>query len=86
MIVLVPSPLHSYTGGVARLECAGRTLGQLLQRLNERYPGIRFRMIDEQEHIRTHIRVYADGKPVTALADVIEGAQELLVVAALSGG
>ena len=86
MIVVIPSPLHSYTGGLSSLDCEGATLGELLGRLDARFPGIRFRMIDEQEHIRPHIRIYAKGLAITSLAASLEGTEEVLIVAALSGG
>jgi molybdopterin converting factor small subunit len=86
MVVVIPSPLFSYTGGESRTQCDGATLGELLATLDGRYPGIRFRMIDEQDRIRRHIRIYADGAQLTALAAPLAGCRELLIVAALSGG
>ena len=49
MIVLIPSPLHSYTQGASRVGCEAASLGELLDALDARFPGIRFRMIDEQD-------------------------------------
>lgn len=86
MKLILPSPLHSYTQGVARLECQGATLDEVLQALDRRFPGIRFRMLDEQGCIRVHLRIYADGQPVTRLEAPLAGVDELLVIAALSGG
>lgn len=86
MVVVIPSPLFSYTGGESRIRCEAATLGELLEVLDGRFPGMRFRMIDEQERIRRHIRIYADGVPLTALAVPLAGCRELLIVAALSGG
>jgi len=86
MQVLIPSPLHSYTGGVAQLACDGATLDALLRALDARFPGIRFRIIDEQGRIRPHLRIYADGRPLTALDAELAGTGELLIIAALSGG
>jgi molybdopterin synthase sulfur carrier subunit len=84
--VRIPSPLHSYTAGLAQLECAGATLDEVLRELDTRYPGMRFRILDEQGRIRQHLRVFADGRPVTALTAELAGTEELLIVAALSGG
>lgn len=86
MRIILPSPLHSYTGGVARLECEGATLEEVLRALDRRFPVIRFRMLDEQGRIRVHLRIYADGQPVTRLEAPQDGVDELLVIAALSGG
>jgi molybdopterin converting factor small subunit len=86
MIVRIPGPLHSYTQGRSAMELEAATLGELLQALDARFPGIHFRMVDEQARIRAHIRFYADGAPLTSLAARLESAAEVLIVAALSGG
>ncbi|NML26967.1 ubiquitin family protein [Zoogloea dura] len=85
MKVLIPSALHSYTGG-ARAEADGATLAEALADLERRYPGIRFRMIDEQNRIRRHIRFFADGTQVFDLGQALDPAGELIIVQALSGG
>lgn len=86
MIVLIPSPLHSYTQGCARVGCEAASLGELLDELDARFPGIRFRMIDEQERIRPHIRIFRDGAPLTTLDAPLDSPAEVMIVAALSGG
>jgi molybdopterin converting factor small subunit len=57
MQVLIPSPLRSYTQEKSEVEAAGESLADLLQDLEQNYPGIRFRMIDEQDRIRQHIKM-----------------------------
>ena len=47
--VLVPSPLFSYTGGQKVVEAEGESLAGLLRVLDARYPGMRHRIVDEQE-------------------------------------
>jgi sulfur-carrier protein len=86
MKVQIPSPLHSYTGGVSHLEAEGASMDEVLRDLDARYPGIRFRIVDEQGRIRQHLRVFADGQPVTALTVGLGQSKELLIIAALSGG
>ena len=60
MKVCIPTPLRSYTGERREVEADGDTLGELLIDLDRRYPGIRFRMIDEQDAIRRHIRIWVN--------------------------
>lgn len=85
MKVLIPSPLHSYTGG-PRVEAEGESVAALLADLDRRYPGIRFRMVDEQDRIRRHMRVFVNGEQVLDLPHVIEPHDEVVIVQALSGG
>ena len=86
MKVLLPSPLTSYTAGRKEVEAAGATLGELLMDLDGQFPGIRFRMIDEQDAIRAHIKVFVNREMVRSLAAPLAAGDEILVVAALSGG
>lgn len=85
MKVLIPSPLVSYTGRSC-VEANGATLGALLADLERQYPGIRFRMVDEQERIRRHVRVFVDGEEVFELERPLRADDEVVIVQALSGG
>ena len=86
MKVRIPSPLHSYTGGRTDLQGEGDTLAELLVYLDALYPGLRFRIIDEQDQIRSHIRFFVAGKLATGLAHPIGPDDEVQIVCALSGG
>ncbi len=85
MKVLIPSPLHSYTRA-SQVEAGGRTLGDLLGALELRYPGIRFRMIDEQDRVRRHMRIFVNGEQEFALSRALSPSDEVAIVQALSGG
>src|SRR5436190_21671928 len=64
--VLIASPLLSYTGA-DEVEARGATLGALLHDLDARYPGIRFRIVDEQDQLRRHMRFFVNGEIVKDL-------------------
>jgi sulfur-carrier protein len=86
MKVLIPSPLRSYTADRSWVEATGTTLGEVLDDLERRFPGIRFRMIDEQENMRRHIRFFVNGAQTFDLALPLRASDELCIVQALSGG
>jgi molybdopterin converting factor small subunit len=85
MKVLIPSALRSYTER-GEAEASGATLAALLGHLEQQYPGIRFRMVDEQDRIRRHIRIFVNGEQVHDLAQPLNGTDEVIIVQALSGG
>jgi hypothetical protein len=58
----------------------------VLEDLDGQYPGIRFRMVDEQERIRRHIRIFVNGTQVHDLARPVRASDEVVIVQALSGG
>lgn len=47
---------------------------------------MRFRMIDEQERIRPHIRLYVNTDPVLDLDHGVKSGDTLHLICALSGG
>jgi len=85
MRVHIPSALRAYTER-AETEASGATLCALLADLERRYPGIRFRMIDEQDRIRRHIRIFVNGEQVRELSHPLRATDEVAIVQALSGG
>jgi len=86
MKVFVPTPLRSYTGQQACVEAQGATVAELLADLDWRYPGIRFRMIDEQDAVRPHIRIFVNAEQVRDLGAPLRPADEVQILQALSGG
>jgi len=85
MKVLIPGALRSYTEQ-AQVEVSGATLAAVLAELDHRYSGIRFRIIDEQDQIRRHIRIFINGEQVRDLSQPLTASDEVVIVQALSGG
>ena len=86
MRVLIPTPLRSYTADAAAVEAQGGTLAELASALDRQYPGIRFRIIDEQGQIRQHIKFFVNGVQARDLACTLRERDEVMIVCALSGG
>jgi sulfur-carrier protein len=86
MRVLIPGPLRDYTANAAAVNADGLTLGSLLADLDRRFPGLRFRIIDEQGRIRRHIKFFVDGVQAKDLDPALDRATEVMIVCALSGG
>ncbi|MGC1459283.1 MAG: hypothetical protein WA825_13500 [Steroidobacteraceae bacterium] len=61
-------------------------MAELLADLDRRFPGIRFRMIDEQDGIRPHIRLYAGNREIRKVAEPMGAENVLHLICALSGG
>jgi hypothetical protein len=91
--VRIPTPLQSYTKA-AEVHVAvpvlapelPPTLGGVLAALDGAYPGIRFRMIDEQGGVRPHIKLFVDNMVTRDLRAPIAAGATVMIVGALSGG
>jgi hypothetical protein len=86
MRVLIPNPLRSYTGDAPTVSASGGTLAELTADLDRRFPGLRFRVIDEQGRIRPHIRFFVNGLQRKELGFALDERDEVMIVCALSGG
>lgn len=84
--VLLPSQLHSYSGGVSRLEASGRAIDEVLDDLDRRFPGIKFRIVDEQGRLRPHMRLFVGKDAASDIARPVRDGDELMIFGALSGG
>jgi molybdopterin synthase sulfur carrier subunit len=65
--IRVPSPLRDYTDGAARISASGTTVAEILANIERAHQGMRFRMIDEQDRIRPHIRIFINQREVHSL-------------------
>jgi MoaD family protein len=83
--VVIPTPLRSYTGR-REAEANGETLAALLGDLDRQYPGIRFRVVDEQDRMRPHVRFFVNGQAVSDLGQPLRPSDTVVIVPALSGG
>jgi molybdopterin converting factor small subunit len=85
MKVLIPTPLRSYTNQ-REVEAAGTTLGEMLVDLDRQFPGIRFRVVDEQGNIRQHMRFFVNEEQIFDLSQPLRPNDTVYMVQALSGG
>lgn len=85
MRVAVASALRSYTQNREHVTGAGDTVDGLLRDLDRSFPGIRFRIVDEQERIRVHIRIFVN-RELADLRHKLRESDEVQILCALSGG
>lgn len=85
-VVWIPALLQSLTGGEEKVVVAGRTVGELIDQLEARYPGVKERLVEGGE-IRPHIAVAIDGDvSPEGLEQDVQDASEIHFIPALSGG
>jgi sulfur-carrier protein len=83
--VRIPTPLLSYTNATW-VQAKGDTVAEVMADLDRAYPGLRFRVIDEQNAIRKHMRVFLNNDIADDLATPVTEADEVTLMQALSGG
>ncbi len=84
--VRIPTPLRSYTAQAASVEAHGATVAEVLDDLDRQFPGLRFRVVDEQQRLRKHMKIFVGEESVRDLATRIPAGLDLTLMQALSGG
>ena len=82
----VSSHLHHLTGGRSTLDVKGDSVDGVLVDLDRQFPGIRFRIVDEQDRIRPHLNIFVNANRVKSVHAKVAPEDEVHVLAALSGG
>ena len=86
MKVIIPDVLQSYTDRQRIVEAGGRDLNALFDQMDGRFPGMRFRVINELDQLRPHIKVFVNRELVRDLDTRLGRDDEIQIVQALSGG
>ena len=86
MRVWFSTHLRAYTGGAETDVEAKPTVAALVDELERRYPGLKFRIVDEQDQIREHIAIFKNAEQVRQLGEPLVATDSLRIIGALSGG
>jgi molybdopterin converting factor small subunit len=86
VVVSLPAALvRLFPGSVRRVEVVASTVGEVIDALDARWPGMRDRLCDSRPAIRRHINVFVEGRRTTLDTRLAPGA-EVTVITAISGG
>ena len=89
IVVRIPTPLRGLTGDLDVVDGAGASLGELVRDLEQRYPGMGERLMDESGELRRFVNVFVNGEDVRFLdgmATAIGEGDEVSIVPAVAGG
>ena len=87
--VVIPAPLRKYTAGAEVVELEAGNLQEVIEKLEDRFPGIRSSLCDESGGLRRFINIYVDGEDVRFLENLrtqTRDGSEIAIVPAISGG
>lgn len=87
--VLVPTPLQKLTNNQATIEAKGSTIAELLESLEQNYPGIKGRLCDDKGEPRRFVNFYLNSEDIRFLEGTktpVKEGDEVSIVAAQAGG
>src|SRR3974390_2435563 len=87
-IVRIPTPLRTLTGGADEVTAAGSTVGEVIEDLEKKHPGIRDRLLDEKG-VRRFVNIYVgeeDVRFLEGLKTTLKAGDQISIVPATAGG
>ena len=87
--VRIPTPLRSLTGGESKVDVTAGTIGELIQQLEAKYPGVSERLLDENGELRRFVNIDVDGEDIRfkdGFDTTLVGVGEVSIVPSVAGG
>jgi len=87
-VVRIPTVLRPHTGGQARVEVAGATVGEVLAALVADNPALAERLLDDGK-VRGYVNVFVDDEDIRYLdgeATAVPAGVEISIMPAVAGG
>lgn len=84
-VILPDSLSRLFPGAPRRTEVAGENVHEVILGLNERWPGMRDRLLDGRPAIRQHIVIFVNEQR-SSLDTPVGPADEVYIMPAMSGG
>ena len=86
--VRIPTPLRTLTGGHDEVAADGRTIGELIENLEKKHPGIRDRLLDDKG-VRRFVNIYIGEEDIRFLEGLkteLKSGDTVSIVPAIAGG
>ena len=87
--VIIPTPLRRFTSEDAEIDVQADTISEILDELDQKYPGLKARLCEDNGELRRFFNVYVDGEDVRFLDDLqtkVPAGAEVSIIPAISGG
>ena len=87
--VLIPTALRAYAGAQPSVEVPGRTVGELLANLAERYVELRPHLYNEDGKLRSYVNIYVNDEDYRYLqreSTPVDAGDVVSIVPSIAGG
>jgi molybdopterin synthase sulfur carrier subunit len=87
--VNVTSVIEKFVGGQRSLESEGKTIDELIQSINKKFPGFANQLLEENGELRRFVNIYINDEDVRYLGGLsteLKDSDEVSILPALAGG
>ena len=85
----IPTPLRKLTGNQSEVEMAAASVGELVDNLEQAFPGIKEKLTDESGDIRRYVNIYINDEDIRFLDGkdtALQDGDVVSIVPAIAGG
>jgi len=87
--IRIPGPLRSLSGGQSTVDVEAADLRGAIERLDEKHPGFKSRLLDEEGEPRQFVNIYLNDEDIRlgdGLRSPVKESDEISIVPAVAGG
>ncbi|HEX8296370.1 MAG TPA: ubiquitin-like small modifier protein 1 [Chthoniobacteraceae bacterium] len=87
--IRIPTPLRKLTNELEVVQASGNNVGEILESLDQAFPGLKERICDEQGNVRRFVNVFLNDEDIRFLeerATPVTDTDEISIVPAIAGG
>lgn len=87
--IRIPTPLRKLTNNEELVEVSAATIGDAINELQSRYPGIAERLVDDKGEVRRFVNVYVNEEDIRFLQNkntALKDGDEISIIPAIAGG
>jgi molybdopterin converting factor small subunit len=87
--LIIPTPLRKFTDNQSSIETNGATVLDAVTQLTEKYPELKEHLFDEDENIRSFVRIYVGDEDIKRLDrehTKVSSGDTISIIPAIAGG
>ncbi len=87
--VRIPTPLRKLTNELEVVEAAGANIGEIIDNLDQAFPGLKERICDDSGNVRRFVNIFVNDEDIRFLEDKatpVKDTDEISIVPAIAGG
>ncbi len=87
--VRIPTALRRVTQGQGEVQVEAKTIGELIEKLEEEFPGIKERLVDEDGEIRKFVNFFVNDEDIRFLKGKdteLKDGDVVAIIPAIAGG